>query len=84
VRSAAAFAALVSSVARLEGHATDDVASAARHVERVLGAPECAVAEVAALAGVHDITSADAERLFGPYLDAVTRLVQHVDGWSAR
>ena len=84
VRSAAAFAALVSSVARLEGHATDDVASAARHVERVLGAPECAVAEVAALAGVHDLTSAAAERLFGPYLDAVTRLVQHVDGWSAR
>ena len=50
----------------------------------LLGAPECAVAEVAALAGVHDITSAEAERLFGPYLDAVTRLVQHVDGWSAR
>src|SRR5258706_782939 len=54
VQSAAAFAALVTSVARLEGHATDDAASAARHVERVLGAPECAVAEVAALAGVHD------------------------------
>jgi hypothetical protein len=84
VQSAAAFAALVSSVARLGGHATDDAASAARHVERVLGAPECAIAEVAALAGVHDITSAEAERLFGPYLDAVTRLVKHVDGWSAR
>jgi hypothetical protein len=84
VRSAAAFAALVSSVARLEGHPTDDAASAARHVERVLGAPECAVAEVAALAGVHDISSAEAERLFGPYLEAVTRLVKHVDGWSAR
>jgi len=83
VRSAAAFAALVTSVARLEGHATDDVASAARHVERVLGAP-CAVAEVAALVGVHDISSAEAERLFGPYLDAVTRLVKHVDGWGAR
>ena len=84
VRSAAAFAALVTSVARLEGHTTDDPASAARHVERVLGAPACAVAEVAALAGVHDITSAEAERLFGPYLEAVTRLVKHVDGWSAR
>jgi hypothetical protein len=84
VQSAAAFAALVSSVARLEGHSTDDAASAARHVERVLGAPECAIAEVAALAGVRDITSAEAERLFGPYLNAATRLVQHVDRWSAR
>ena len=48
------------SIARLEGHAADDAASAARHVERTLGTPDSAVAEVAKLAGVHDITSADA------------------------
>jgi hypothetical protein len=84
VRSAPAFAALVTSIARLEGHATDDAASAARHVERTLTMPGSAIAEVAALAGVHDITSADAERLIAPYLDAVTRIVSYVDGWSAR
>ena len=84
VHSAAAFAALLTSVARLEGHANDDAASAARHVERVLNMPGSAISGVAKLAGVHDIPSADAERLIGPYLDAATRLVQYVDGWSAR
>jgi hypothetical protein len=82
VRSAAAFAALVTSIARLEGHATDDAGSAARHVERTLGTPNSAIAEVTKLAHAHDISSADAERLFGPYLDAVDRLVQYVDGWT--
>ncbi|MGH9141627.1 MAG: hypothetical protein ACRD2I_10875 [Vicinamibacterales bacterium] len=82
VRSAAAFAALVTSIARLEGHATDDAASAARHVERTLGTPNSAIADVARLANAHDISSADAEHLFGPYLDAVDRLVQYVNGWT--
>jgi hypothetical protein len=82
VQSAAAFAALVSSIARLEGHATDDGA-AARHVERILNTPG-AVTDVTKLAGVDEISSADAERLFPPYLDAVERLVAYVDGWSAR
>jgi hypothetical protein len=82
VRSAPAFAALVSSIARLDGHATDDAASAARHVERILGTGSSAVAEVVKLVGAHDITSAEGERLFAPYLDAVTRLVKHVDGWT--
>jgi len=84
VRSAGAFAALVTSIARLEGHETDDTASAARHVERTLGTPNSAVAEVAKLAGVHDIPSADAERLFRPYLEAVERIVTFVDGWTAQ
>jgi hypothetical protein len=84
VRSAAAFAALVTSIARLEGHDTDDTASAARHVERTLGTPNSAVAEVTKLARAHDISSADAERLFKPYLEAVERIVTYVDGWSAR
>ena len=82
VQSAAAFASLITSIARLEGHATDEVASAARHVERIVGMPGGAVTEVTALVGVHEIASAAAERLFGPYLDAVNRLVQYVDGWS--
>ena len=84
VQSAAAFAGLVSSIARLEGHAAGDVAAAARHVERLIDLPGGAVSQMIALVGVHDIPSADADRLFPPYLDAVQRLVQHVDGWSAR
>jgi hypothetical protein len=80
VQSAGAFAALVASVARLEGHAGGDPAAAARHVERMLGLPG-AVIEITKLAGVKEITSAEAERLFPPYLAAVERLVNHVDGW---
>jgi len=82
VQSAAAFAALVTSIARLEGHATDDAASAARHVERIAGTTGSAVADVAKLAGVHDISSADAERLFPGYLAAVEGIVRYVDGWA--
>jgi hypothetical protein len=83
VQSAAAFAALVTSLARLDGHATDDTASAARHVERIVGTSGSAVADVAKLAGARDISSADAERLFPPYLAAVEGIVRYVDGWSA-
>ena len=84
VQSAAAFAGLATSIARLEGHATDDVASVARHVERTIGMPGSAITEVTTLVGVHEISSADAERLFGPYLNAIEHLVRYVDGWSAR
>jgi hypothetical protein len=83
LQSAAAFASLVASIARLEGHSTDDAASAARHVERILGTSGIAVADVTALAGARDISSADAERLFAPYLEAVTRIVRYVDGWNS-
>jgi hypothetical protein len=81
-KSAAAFAALVTSIARLEGHANDDAVSAARHVERTLGTPNSAVSEIARLAGADDVSSADAVRLFGPYLDVVERIVAYVDGWT--
>jgi hypothetical protein len=84
VQSAAAFAALVTGIAGLEGHTSGDVSAAARHVERILGLPGDAVTEVMKLVGVNEIPSADAERLFGPYLDAVEKLVSYVDGWSAR
>ena len=84
VRSAAAFAGLVSSIARLEGHATDDVAAAARQVERLIDLPGGAVSQMITLVGVHDISSADADRLFPSYLEAVQKLVQYVDGRSAR
>jgi hypothetical protein len=80
-RSAGAFAALVGSIARLDGHPSGDPASAARHVERILNVPG-SVTDITTLAGAAEISSADAERLFPPYLDAVDKLVAHVDGWK--
>ena len=80
VQSAPAFAALLTSLARLEGHA-GDAGAAARHAERILGVSGGAVADIVKLAGIHELPSADAERLFGPYLEAVEKLVAYVDGW---
>jgi hypothetical protein len=82
VESAPAFTALVTSVAQLDTAAVPaDVAAAARHVERRLSLPSTA-SEVVALAAVSEISSAEAERLFPPYLDTVERLVKYVDAWT--
>ena len=81
VHSAPAFAALVTSVARLEGRTPGDGAAAARAVEHVLGVEPGTATDIVALIGVHEISSARAERLFPPYLDAVERLVNYVDRW---
>ncbi len=83
VASAPAFAALITSIARLEGHGGDDRPAAARHVERIVDLPG-AITEVTKLVGVQEISSPEAERLFPPYFTAVERLVSYVDGWSAR
>jgi hypothetical protein len=84
VRSAPPFAALLSAVARLEGHAIADPAAAARHAERVLKLPGTIAGEIVALTHVHEISSSDAERLFPPYLKAVEKLVEYVDRWRAQ
>ncbi|HEV3139324.1 MAG TPA: hypothetical protein VGY57_02345 [Vicinamibacterales bacterium] len=81
VSSAPAMAALVLSVARLEGQTRGDPAAAARHAERTLGLTSGILADIVALTGVREISSADADRLFTPYLEAVERLVAHVDSW---
>jgi hypothetical protein len=81
VQSAPAFAALLTSLTRLEGHAAGDAGAAARHAERILGVNGGAIADIVKLAGIHELPSADAERLFGPYLEAVEKLVAYVDGW---
>lgn len=39
--------------------------------------------EIAAIADAHDLPSAEAERLFAPYLDLLVRLVHHIDSWTA-
>jgi hypothetical protein len=96
VESAPAFAALVTSVAQLDTAAAPggtenlgnlanpgkDVAAAARHLERRLSLPSTA-SEIVALAGASEISSAEAERLFPPYLETVERLVRHIDTWKS-
>jgi hypothetical protein len=81
VESAAAFAALLTSVAHLDAVDARDVAAAARHAERRLELPAGAASAIVALVGVSEISSAEAERLFPPYLDAVERLVRYIDAW---
>jgi len=83
VESAPAFAALVTSIARLEGHGGDDRPAGARHVERIVDLPG-AITDITRLVGADEISSAEANRLFPPYFTAVERLVSYVDGWSAR
>jgi hypothetical protein len=83
VRSAAPLASLVSAVTRLEGKTTGDVLAAARQAERTLGLTGTVISEIVGLVGVKEMPSADAERLFPPYLDAIDRLVKYVDTWTA-
>ena len=82
VRSAPAFTAIVTSVARLKGKAPKDAGAAARLVDLALDLPATTSSDVVALVGVREISSADAERLFPSYLAAVERLVNHVDLWT--
>jgi hypothetical protein len=81
VRSAAPFAALLASLARLQGLAPPDPAAAGRHAERTLELPPGVVTDVVKLAHVTEISSAEASRIFPAYLDAAQRLATYVDGW---
>ena len=67
VDSAPAFKALVGSMRRLDP-AFD---------------PGAGGKAIVALAGAHDLASAEAERIFPGYLEALERLVEHVDTWKA-
>jgi hypothetical protein len=85
VESAAPFAVLIRHLARLERPiGDDDAAAAARHAERTLGAAPNSIGAIVALVGAHEISSARAEQLFPPYLEAVEKLVAYVDGWNAK
>ena len=82
VQSAAPLAALLTSVARLEGRTDADASAAARHTERAVGITS-GFADVVVLTREHEISAERAEQLFPPYLTALERLVAYVDGWSA-
>jgi hypothetical protein len=82
VQSAAPLAALLTSLARLEGRDDADPAAAARHAERSVGVTS-GLADVVVLTKEHEIAGDRAEQLFPSYLAAVDRLVAYVDKWSA-
>jgi hypothetical protein len=84
VRSAAPFAALLKSIARLEGADARDARAAGRHAERRLDVAGGIVTDVVALAHVTEMSSDEATKIFPRYLDAVERLVAYVDGWSGK
>jgi hypothetical protein len=83
VRSAPAWISLLQNVARLDGQPAHDPAAAARHIERALTVTS-GVGEIVRLAGVPEIPSADALKLFPAYLEAAERLTRYVDRWSGR
>jgi hypothetical protein len=83
VRSAKPLAALVTSVARLQGGGEEAV-EAARAAERAIGSPPDSLAPVAALTTSDRLTSDDARRMFPRYLEAVERLTQYIDQWDPR
>ena len=82
VRSAAPFAALVRSVARLQTSGTHDATAAGRVVERALDIQPGSITDIVRLAGVREIPAAEAVRIVPGYLDAAERLTRFVDGWS--
>ena len=80
LRSAAPLAALLKSVARLEGAAAQD--NPAALIERKLGVPEGALARIVGLTRRAELPSDEARRLFPGYLEAVQKLTAYVDAWG--
>ena len=78
-RSAAPFAALVKSVARLQNVDCSDAAAAAV-VERALEVPAGSLAHIVDRPS-GGFSSDEARNLFPGYLDAVERLTQYIDRW---
>jgi hypothetical protein len=83
LRSAPAFATLITSIARLEARTSNDAAVAARQTGQLLGLDNSIIEQVVGFVGVQKIPSADADALFPAYLEAAQRLVDYVDRWSA-
>ena len=83
-QSASPLNALLASLARLDGRTDLNPEAAGRHAERTLSVSPGSITEVVKLARVHEISGADAERVFPPYLAAMQRLVEYVDNWARR
>jgi hypothetical protein len=80
--SASPFAALLGHVARLCGADDRDAQALARATESIAGLPAELVGRIIALEGQRTLDPDTAMSLLPPYLDAVERLVQYLDGWA--
>ena len=84
-RSAAPFAALMMSVARLNGGAAPrDAGESAVAIERAIGLQDGSLIEIMKLSAGRPLSTDTARRIFPAYLDAVERLTNYIDRWSAR
>jgi len=83
-RSSAPLAALLASVARLDGLASDDALRAARHVEAALHLDPGSFTDVVKLPPSANLSSDAARQLFPRYLDGVERLTGYIDQWKGR
>jgi len=84
-RSAAPFAALMMSIARLNGGAAPrDAGEAAVAIERAIGLQDGSLIEIMKLSAGRPLSTDTARRIFPAYLDAVERLTNYIDRWSAR
>ena len=81
--SAAAFAALLRNVARLNGSAAAGRVDATREGARATGLSDAVVNDIIGLEHRPAIPITDAARLFPDYLAAVEQLARAVDGWRA-
>ncbi len=81
-RSAGSLAALVKSVARLQGRPSDGIEAAARHVEEASGLGQGSLSEIASCADGRPLSSERARAIFPDYLDAVGQLTNYIDRWT--
>lgn len=81
--SAAPFHALLRHVARLRGHASNDVLDLVASVADIGGVSASAVRSVLDLVADRTLGNDEAVRLYPPYLDSVERLVTYLDGWRS-
>src|SRR5262245_61933581 len=82
-RSLPPFTALLSSVARLLDDGSGVASATAPTVEGALGMPAGSLAAIVQQPAAGSMSSDAARRIFPAYLDAVERLTQLVDRWSA-
>jgi hypothetical protein len=80
-RSARPLAALVTSVARLQGQPAASEAAASQ-LEAALHLEAGSLVDIVALSPSTSLTSDRARRLFANYLDAAERLTRHIDKWT--
>jgi hypothetical protein len=79
--SAPAFGALLRNIARLNGSAEADRATATREGARATELPDRVVTSILALERPSGVKAIDAARLFPEYLAAVEQLARYVDTW---